>query len=162
MVGGGKSGLHGNTVPGNTRRGRPQGKCNRKQTSSQEGRVKGWGKSPPRVRQRTWHVKPHREQNRIGTPRLASAGPTCFQVGAFGWVASRCPAMVALDEWSSPSVRRSAQNPAYRPAGCFSAFGVQICHGLKNVRFWAGTPRISRQCKPTLNVLYSCSVNRCG
>ena len=30
---GGKSGLHGNTVPGNARRGRPQGKCHRKQTA---------------------------------------------------------------------------------------------------------------------------------
>jgi len=28
--GGGKSGLHGNTVPGNPRRGQPQGKCRRK------------------------------------------------------------------------------------------------------------------------------------
>ncbi len=32
-AGGGKSGLHGNTVPGNARRGRPQGKCHRKQTA---------------------------------------------------------------------------------------------------------------------------------
>ena len=31
---GGKSGLHGKTVPGNARRGRPQGKCHRKQTAS--------------------------------------------------------------------------------------------------------------------------------
>ena len=29
----GKSGLHGNTVPANGRRGRPQGKCHRKQTA---------------------------------------------------------------------------------------------------------------------------------
>src|SRR3546814_5991690 len=38
---GGKSGLHGNTVPGNARRGRPQGKCHRKQTavaSARQGR----------------------------------------------------------------------------------------------------------------------------
>ncbi len=33
VAGGGKSGLHGNTVPGNARRGRPQGKCHRKQTA---------------------------------------------------------------------------------------------------------------------------------
>jgi hypothetical protein len=33
LRGGGKSGLHGNTVPGNARRGRPQGKCHRKQTA---------------------------------------------------------------------------------------------------------------------------------
>ncbi len=31
---GGKSGLHGRTVPGNARRGRPQGKRHRKQTPS--------------------------------------------------------------------------------------------------------------------------------
>lgn len=29
----GKSGLLGNTVPGNARRGRPQGQCHRKQTA---------------------------------------------------------------------------------------------------------------------------------
>jgi hypothetical protein len=29
----GKSGLHGGTVPGNARRGRPQGKCHRKYTA---------------------------------------------------------------------------------------------------------------------------------
>ena len=31
--GGGKSGLHGNAVPANRRRGRPQGKCHRKHTA---------------------------------------------------------------------------------------------------------------------------------
>jgi hypothetical protein len=31
---GGKSGLHGDTAPDNIRRGRPQGKCHRKQTAS--------------------------------------------------------------------------------------------------------------------------------
>src|SRR3546814_17423041 len=39
--GGGKSGLHGNTVPGNARRGRPQGKCHRKQTAGPSGHVPG-------------------------------------------------------------------------------------------------------------------------
>ena len=37
--GGGKSGLHGNTVPGNARRGRPQGKCHREQTA-RRGRLR--------------------------------------------------------------------------------------------------------------------------
>ena len=72
---GGKSGLHGNTVPGNARRGRPQGKCNRKQTaravlaSARVGRVrvKGCGKSAPRPQRWGRHCKPHREQDRIGT-----------------------------------------------------------------------------------------------
>ena len=35
----GKSGLHGNTVPGNARRGRPQGKCHREQTA-RRGRLR--------------------------------------------------------------------------------------------------------------------------
>ncbi len=38
---GGKSGLHGNTVPDNARRGRPQGKCHRKQTARQPSRHAG-------------------------------------------------------------------------------------------------------------------------
>ena len=33
ILSGGKSGLHGNTAPDNVRRGRPQGKCHRKQTA---------------------------------------------------------------------------------------------------------------------------------
>ena len=36
-AGGGKSGLHENTVPDNVRRGRPQGKCHRKQTAAFRG-----------------------------------------------------------------------------------------------------------------------------
>ena len=41
-AGGGKSGLHGGTVPGNARRGRPQGKCHRKHTAgAREGAGKG-------------------------------------------------------------------------------------------------------------------------
>lgn len=35
---GGKSGLHGETVPDNVRRGRPQGKCHRKDTALCSGR----------------------------------------------------------------------------------------------------------------------------
>jgi hypothetical protein len=70
--GGGKSGLHGSTVPDNVRRGRPQGKCHRKQTAGpkpqgfRQVRVKGCGKSAPRDRQRKRHGKPHREQDQIG------------------------------------------------------------------------------------------------
>jgi len=36
---GGKSGLHGSMVPGNARRGRPQGKCHRKQTAPLRARA---------------------------------------------------------------------------------------------------------------------------
>ena len=78
-VAGGKSGLHGNAVPANGRRGRPQGKCHRKQTaragSPPRARVKGCGKSAPRPRRRGWQGKPHREQDRIG----ATGGPGLAQ-----------------------------------------------------------------------------------
>jgi hypothetical protein len=75
-VRGGKSGLHGNTVPANGRRGRPQGKCHRKQTARARSvrasrpvpraRAKRCGKSAPRPWQQGRHGKPHREQDRIG------------------------------------------------------------------------------------------------
>src|SRR5438552_16689216 len=42
-----------------------------------QARVKRWGKSPPRVRRRTWHGKPHLEKGHIeedGTGR--KAGPS--------------------------------------------------------------------------------------
>ena len=38
---GGKSGLHGHTVPGNARRGRPQGKCHREQTARRAPQGRG-------------------------------------------------------------------------------------------------------------------------
>ena len=73
--GGGKSGLHGQTVPDNVRRGfarkrNPQGKCHRERTalrSQAKVRVKRCGKSAPRRQQWRRHGKPHREQDRIGT-----------------------------------------------------------------------------------------------
>src|SRR3546814_2065583 len=60
------------------RRGRPQGKCHRKQTALRSARglrpgalrklrVKGCGKSAPRARQRGRHGKPHSEQDQVGT-----------------------------------------------------------------------------------------------
>jgi hypothetical protein len=66
-------------VPGNARRGRPQGQCHREQTATPSEtkravRVKGCGKSAPRDRQRERHGKPHREQNRIGMARALSSG----------------------------------------------------------------------------------------
>src|SRR5262249_58737505 len=79
-AGGGKSGLQGNRVPANGRGGRPQGKCQRKQTavtcareSAGAARVKGCGKSAPRYRQRQRQGKPHREQTQIGTAGGANA-----------------------------------------------------------------------------------------
>ena len=84
-AGRGKSGLHGGTVPGNARRGRPQGKCHRKYTAGpsrntgRAARVKRCGKSAPRRRQRRWQGKPHREQDQVGAagiPLRGNAGRT--------------------------------------------------------------------------------------
>ena len=95
-VAGGKSGLHGNTVPVNDRRGRPQGQCHRKQTArspqGHQARVKRCGKSAPRPRQRGRQGKPHREQGRIGG---AGAAPQGVGAGAFppcpsGWPREAC------------------------------------------------------------------------
>ena len=69
---GGKSGLHGNTVTDNIRRGRPQGKRHRNETAHRPkaaARLKRCGKSAPRLWQQRWHGKPHREQDQIGTAR---------------------------------------------------------------------------------------------
>ena len=83
-AGRGKSGLHGGAVPGNPRRGRPQGKCHRKDTAGsprlagRAARVKWCGKSAPRRRQRRRQGKPHREQDQVG----AAGGPE--QSGAPG------------------------------------------------------------------------------
>ena len=108
-------------MPGNARRGRPQGKCHRKQTAGPLGcpaRVKGCGKSAPRPRQRGRHGKPHREQNRIGAARDAQAFPGPFPGRRPGWLLEassngRPRGMVVA---SGPS-GSGAQNPAYRPAG---------------------------------------------
>ena len=122
--GGGKSGLHGNTVPGNARRGRPQGKCHREQTARRgmasaglRVRVKGCGKSAPRRRQRRWHGKPHREQDQVGTTAPSPArvlAQACFRAGRPGRSrearGDAGPRGMAIPR---PSGR--GQNPAYRP-----------------------------------------------
>ena len=109
-AGRGKSGLHGGTVPGNARRGRPQGKCHRKDTAEPirhagwAARVKRCGKSAPRRRQRRRQGKPHREQDQVGA------------AGAFGAIRwrqadlraaarvgrTRRSATGAPEEWPSP------------------------------------------------------------
>ena len=91
--GGGKSGLHGNTVPANGRRGQPQGKCHRKQTAGaprsnprQTVRVKRCGKSAPRPWQQGRQGKPHREQDRIGVVgRAFGPRPGAFPPHHPGW-----------------------------------------------------------------------------
>lgn len=70
----GKSGLHEARVPGNARRGQPQGKRHREESAPVPGSswhetgvmVKRWGKSPPRTGQPERYGKPHPEQCRIG------------------------------------------------------------------------------------------------
>ena len=70
----GKSGLHEVRVPGNARRGQPQGKRHREESALVSGAssaatkvmVKRWGKSPPRTGQPGRYGKPHPEQCRIG------------------------------------------------------------------------------------------------
>lgn len=110
-AGGGKSGLHGSTAPGNARRGRPQGKCHRKHTAGTsarrrvEARVKWCGKSAPRGRQRARQGKPRREQNRIGTAR-AFGLRACFRA-AVRVGCTRRPATGVPDEWSSRHTRRT-------------------------------------------------------
>jgi hypothetical protein len=81
-------------------------------------RVKRWGKSPPRKRQRKRHGKPRREQDRIGTPRRGkprqAIPAVSVRVGCM-----RTAATPSQDEWP-PRLRRklqAIQNPAYRPAG---------------------------------------------
>ena len=63
-------------------------------------RVKGCGKSAPRLRRRRRHGKPHREQDRVG-----AAGPATGQAGfraAARVGRARRPATGVPDEWSSP------------------------------------------------------------
>ncbi len=113
--GGGKSGLHGDTVAANGRRGRPQGKCHRKQTAfgSPEVRVKGCGKSAPRGRRRSWQGKPHREQDQIGVAgRARKRGARSVIRPATRVGCLRRPAMGAPDEW--PSRRNFGQHSASR------------------------------------------------
>ena len=109
-------------MPGNARRGRPQGKCHRKQTAAAAAavRVKGWGKSPPRDRQRKRHGKPHREQNRIGAARIPQ-GIRSFPDQPPGLVARGVRQRAS--QMNGRHVRqqcRAIQNPAYRPADTFS------------------------------------------
>ena len=129
--GGGKSGLHGDTVAANGRRGRPQGKCHRKQTacagSACKVRVKGCGKSAPRGRQRRRQGKPHREQDQIGVAGRARkrGARSRLQARHPGWLleapSNGRPRRMAVAEGQP-----SRQNPAYRPAGNF-LIGVSDC-----------------------------------
>ena len=101
----GKSGLHGGTVPGNARRGRGSTPNPRESATENRppeftpARVKRWGKSPPRPRQRGWHGKPHREQGQIGTTGRQARGRLRSVVRVDR---TRPRATAVPDEWPSP------------------------------------------------------------
>jgi hypothetical protein len=133
-AGRGKSGLHGGTVPGNPRRGRPQGKCHRKYTAGplrhagRAARVKWCGKSAPRCRQRRRQGKPHREQDQVGAAgdpeRSGAPGePPRRRSGrsheALGDERPRGMAITA--QRFTPGV---GQNPAYTPSGARPTVGA--------------------------------------
>ena len=161
-AGGGKSGLHGNTVPGNARRGRPQGKCHRKQTawpsareSAGAARVKGCGKSAPRSRRRERQGKPHREQDQIGTAGRAIAW-ACFRRRLFHRKirqrACKPGSVHALRRWatiplgggllrrsSNQPGRRAGTWPICRPYSVLLPVGFTMPPPLPEAR-WALTP----------------------
>src|SRR6185436_19401625 len=66
---------------------------------TRQARVKGWGKSPPRERQRKRHGKPHREQDQIGAARRAT-GTRRFRAAARVGRARRSVTGVP-EEWPS-------------------------------------------------------------
>ncbi len=85
-------------------------------------RVKRCGKSAPRLRQRRWQGKPHREQNRIGTATADCSRKRQRREGhvrlAVRVGCSRPCANIAPEEWPSRTIRENGalQNPAYRLA----------------------------------------------
>src|SRR5690606_8461984 len=92
----GKSGLHGDTVPDNVRRGilRASGRDLRESATEnvppavaarrRQVRVKRCGKSAPRFRRRKRQGKPHREQSRIGIARKQFQ--SCLWTSYPGWL----------------------------------------------------------------------------
>lgn len=119
----GKSGLHGKTVPANGRRGRPQGKCHRKQTARarprSRARVKRCGKSAPRPWQQGRQGKPHREQDRIGAAGgVGDHGREAFPARRPGW-SREARSDARPRRMAAQHPRGCGQNPAYRPSGIF-------------------------------------------
>lgn len=125
----GKSGLPLARVPGNPRRGQPQGKRHREETAPpfekvrlRLGRamVKRWGKSPPRDWQQDRHGKPHPEQCQIGASRGGRSRKGyrpqgCQRPRGPGWQLDRRGDTVGRGMVIQPRVTaRGGQNPAYR------------------------------------------------
>jgi len=102
-------------------------------------RVKGCGKSAPRLRQRRRHGKPHREQDQIGATCRTSliwGRQAGFRAAARVGRARR-PATGVPDEWPSspdPLWGRGGQNPAYRPSGIFFPFFSTMGHSRRRFR----------------------------
>jgi hypothetical protein len=116
-------------VPGNARRGRPQGKCHRKYTAgpfretARAARVKRCGKSAPRRRQRGRQGKPHREQDQVGAagiPEIFGDAGRAF-APPLGSVArgARQRASQRNGHHRPGIVQGAGQNPAYTPSGTF-------------------------------------------
>ena len=76
-------------------------------------RVKGCGKSAPRVRRRTRHGKPHREQDRVGTAGRRLGGRAGFRA-AVRVGRTRRPATDVPDEWPSRALSLRGR-PATEP-----------------------------------------------
>lgn len=144
----GKSGLHEVRVPGNARRGQPQGKRHREESALVSGAspaetlvmVKRWGKSPPRTGQPGRYGKPHPEQCRIGalrgkvrthTPATGCRRPPQGHFSPKARVGSLTALVTgAAEEWSSRG-ESLGQNPAYRPSAqsffsCWHLAGPQL------------------------------------
>jgi len=130
---GGKSGLHGQTVPDNVRRGQTFTGCGLRDSATENRpprlrsvlaavRVKRCGKSAPRCRQRQRHGKPHREQDRIGMARGFGLSPVRAShsgrlLDAPGNRRARGMAVTfAVRSRFRGDRPRAIQNPAYRPA----------------------------------------------
>ena len=108
-------------MPVNGRRGRPQGKCHRKQTAAAwrhpAVRVKRCGKSAPRPQQWGRQGKPHPEQGRIGADGAApqGAGAGAFPPFRPGWP-REARSNAGSRGMAVHAPQGARQNPAYRPS----------------------------------------------
>jgi len=108
-------------VPVNGRRGRPQGKCHRKQTAAAwrhpAARAKRCGKSAPRPQQWGRHGKPHPEQGRIGADGAApqGAGAGAFPPFRPGWP-REARSNAGSRGMAVHAPQGARQNQAYRPS----------------------------------------------
>ena len=122
----GKSGLHEARVPGNARRGQPQGKRHRERDRPAcRVRVKRWGKSPladratGTARQAPPGAMPNRglARGRSGNRyRRRDASAREARVGSL-----IPPVTAGPEEWSSRG-ETPGQNPAYRPSAHLNRF----------------------------------------